>query len=253
LPKKQSFSKTLIGVPGNLRSGSILWTYKLLTVLMAYIKLRAMEMIELEKYAGRKDFRTNELLEVADSLMKMVAPVQPSERVAETVNERALRYYISEGLIDRPSDREGNAALYSYRHLLQILAVKKLQASYLPVKRIREIVPESTDEELKEIICGKKSLEPAPAESAALQYLSSILPEGDMLSEPPAFQHRHDIAAPSQLFTRESFGRPPITESWERHVIDDGIEIHIRADRKGILRKGELKRMVERFLRLLGS
>lgn len=210
-------------------------------------------MIELEKYAGRKDFRTTELLAVADSLMKIVAPVQPSERVAETVNERALRYYISEGLIDRPSDREGNAALYSYRHLLQILAVKRLQASYLPVKRIREIVPESTDQELKEIVCGKKSLEPVPAESAALQYLSSILPEGDMLSEPAAFQHRHDIAAPSRLFTRESFGRPPTTESWERYVVEDGIEIHIRADRKSSLQKGKTKQLVGRFLRLIGG
>jgi DNA-binding transcriptional MerR regulator len=212
-----------------------------------------MEMIELEKYADRRDFRTSELLAVADDLMKTVAPVQPSERVAETVNERTLRYYISEGLIDRPSDREGNAALYSYRHLVQILAIKRLQASYLPVKRIREIVPQSTDQELKEITCGKKFHEAPPSESAALQYLSSILPEGDMLCEPTVFSSGLQVAAPSQLFTRESIDRPPTTESWERHVLDDGIEIHIRSDRKGILRKGELKRLVERFLRLMGS
>src|SRR5512137_2383529 len=113
-----------------------------------------MQMTELKKHEERRDLRSDELLAIANHLITIVAPVQPSERVAETVNERALRYYISEGLIDKPSDREGNAALYSYRHLLQILAIKRLQASYLPVRRIREIVPESSNPQLEEIICG---------------------------------------------------------------------------------------------------
>jgi len=212
-----------------------------------------METIELKKYAGRQDFRMDELLAVANDLIKTVAPVQPSERVAETVNERALRYYISEGLIDKPSDREGNAALYSYRHLLQILAVKALQASYLPMKRIKEIVPGSSEQKLQQIICGKNLHEIVPEKSAALEFLSSILPVGDSISEPTFSPNQFHGAAFSQPRMRDSSTQPPKTESWERHVIDEGVEIHIRTDRKGSLRKGELKRIVERFLRLIGS
>ncbi len=214
-----------------------------------------MKMTELRKYAGRTDLRLDELLAVANDLITMVAPVQPSERVAETVNERALRYYISEGLIDKPSDREGNAALYSYRHLLQILAIKRLQASYLPVRRIREIVPESSNQKLEEIIYGGNAKEVTAAKSSALEYLTSISPENDRVSEQSRMFHPEPLAlsCPPNVFMESSYSRPPATESWERHVIEDGIEIHIRSDRKGNLRKGELRRIVERFLKLIGS
>src|SRR6478752_5336659 len=52
-------------------------------------------------------------------------PTTASARAAPTV--RAGRFYVSNGLLDRP---EGScrAAIYNYRHLLQLLAIKIRQS-----------------------------------------------------------------------------------------------------------------------------
>ena len=47
-------------------------------------------------------------------------PVDP-----EKTNERLVRYYASEGVIDRP-DRVGRDAAYGYRHLLQLLTARRM-------------------------------------------------------------------------------------------------------------------------------
>ena len=97
-----------------------------------------MELRELDIYRYRDDLKLDELVDIANSFVELVAPEQPSDRVAERLNERTLRYYITKGLVDRPIGKEGTAALYSYRHLLLILALKRLQAAYFPIKRIKE-------------------------------------------------------------------------------------------------------------------
>lgn len=63
-----------------------------------------------------------------------------------------MRYYIAEGLIDRPLGKEGPAALYGYRHLLQILAVKLLQGSFLTIRRIREILADKSNKDLEMLL-----------------------------------------------------------------------------------------------------
>jgi hypothetical protein len=39
--------------------------------------------------------------------------------------------------------------------------------------------------------------------------------------------------------------------SWERFVLGDGIELHVRTDRKGDLRGSEIRRIVARLLQSL--
>ena len=107
---------------------------------------------KLYKHRGRIDIKLDELVGIANELINLVVPRQPSDRVAEILNERSLRYYITEGLIDRPVGKEGTAALYGYRHLLQALIVKALQGAYLPIKRIREILTGKNDRELEAIL-----------------------------------------------------------------------------------------------------
>ncbi len=107
---------------------------------------------KLYQHRGRIDIKLDELVGIANELINLVVPRQPSDRVAEILNERSLRYYITEGLIDRPVGKEGTAALYGYRHLLQALIVKALQGAYLPIKRIREILAGKNDRELEAIL-----------------------------------------------------------------------------------------------------
>ena len=49
-------------------------------------------------------------------------------RAARHPDARAVRYYVGLGLVDRPLGYRGNTALYGRRHLLQLLAIKALQA-----------------------------------------------------------------------------------------------------------------------------
>lgn len=53
---------------------------------------------------------------------------QRSGRVGTTPSARDIRYYATLGVVDRPSSFIGRTALYSRRHLLQLVALKRLQA-----------------------------------------------------------------------------------------------------------------------------
>lgn len=52
---------------------------------------------------------------------------QASGRVSDVPNARIVRYYTTLGLVDRPIAYDGRVALYTTRHLLQIVAIKRLQ------------------------------------------------------------------------------------------------------------------------------
>src|SRR3954454_24794011 len=53
----------------------------------------------------------------------------PSGRVRDVPDLRTIRYYTTLGLIDRPAEMRGRTALYGRRHLLQLVAIKRLQAA----------------------------------------------------------------------------------------------------------------------------
>ncbi len=237
---------------------------------------------ELERHRGRTDIRLDELVQIANHLINLVVPRQPSDRVAETLNERTLRFYITEGLIDRPVGKEGTAALYGYRHLLQALIVKALQGSYLPIKRIKEILAAKTDVELEEILAcqamdtpGDKNksirveealpagpkIDIQTAPQKAWNFLNSLKgspqppvpgqeinnssqPSKELKSTICNFRHRAALLASDN----KAF---PASDSWERYVLADGIELHVRADRVKGLRSSEIKRILERLLNLL--
>ena len=53
----------------------------------------------------------------------------PSARVSALPDRRMLRYYTTLGLLDRPAEVRGRTAYYGRRHLLQAVAIKRLQAA----------------------------------------------------------------------------------------------------------------------------
>jgi len=52
----------------------------------------------------------------------------PNGRVRDLPDRRAIRWYTTTGLVDRPVGMRGRTALYGRRHLLQLVAVKRRQA-----------------------------------------------------------------------------------------------------------------------------
>ena len=72
-------------------------------------------------------------------------------RVSAAPDARTVRYYTTLGLLDRPRI-EGRQARYGERHVLQLLAIKALQASDLPLGEIQRRLYARSDSELKALI-----------------------------------------------------------------------------------------------------
>jgi DNA-binding transcriptional MerR regulator len=64
---------------------------------------------------------------------------QPSGRVRDVPDGRIVRYYTTLGLVDRPVQYDGRVALYSSRHLLQILGIKRLQQEGASLAQVQDI------------------------------------------------------------------------------------------------------------------
>jgi DNA-binding transcriptional MerR regulator len=54
---------------------------------------------------------------------------QRNGQVRDVPDRRTIRYYTTLGLIDGPVEMRGRTALYGRRHLLQLVAIKRLQAA----------------------------------------------------------------------------------------------------------------------------
>ena len=78
------------------------------------------------------------------------ARLEPANgQVGEAITERNIRFYRTTGLIDAPTSGGGRG--YGERHLLQLTAIRILQAQGLPLRRIRELLFGRSLTELREI------------------------------------------------------------------------------------------------------
>jgi hypothetical protein len=68
-----------------------------------------------------------------------------SGRVRDVPDLRTIRYYTTLGLIDRPAAMRGRTALYGPRHLLQLVAIKRLQARGLSLAQVQEQLLAASD------------------------------------------------------------------------------------------------------------
>jgi DNA-binding transcriptional MerR regulator len=66
-------------------------------------------------------------------------PVPPNGQVRAVPDARTVRYYATIGLLDRPVAMRGRTALYSEKHLAQVVAIKRLQHAGKSLAEIREL------------------------------------------------------------------------------------------------------------------
>lgn len=115
--------------------------------------------------------------QLAAALPRLVSDGQPRYRVTEVPDARTVRYYTTLGLVDQPRASRGVHRLYDRGHLLQILAVKKLQAEYLPLRKIAEVLARLTPRDLEVLLGGEFAVDtllqpegaPSPWYTHALQ------------------------------------------------------------------------------------
>ena len=130
-----------------------------------------------------------------DQLTKLVGAAlsvdydgQASGRVRDLPDRRAIRYYTTIGLVDRPAAMRGRTALYARRHLLQLVAIKRLQAAGLSLAEVQARLAGATDALLERQARVPASL---PVEAEAASPSAPALP---VPSARPAFWKRGGVA-----------------------------------------------------------
>lgn len=93
----------------------------------------------------------DELVERVRGALAAGYPGAPNNRVRDVPDRRAVRWYTTLGLVDRPAAMDGRVALYGSRHLLQLVAVKRRQAAGRSLAEIQGELAGATDDELAAI------------------------------------------------------------------------------------------------------
>ncbi|MDT5139217.1 MAG: hypothetical protein QOD58_3479 [Mycobacterium sp.] len=99
---------------------------------------------------------------IAAALATPAYPGAPNGRVRDLPDRRAVRWYATAGIVDRPA-MQGRTAVYRTRHLLQIVSVKRLQAQGLTLAEIQAELAGATDETLRRIADIPDELQSAPS------------------------------------------------------------------------------------------
>lgn len=122
------------------------------------------------------------------------AGMRPTNAAARaSLSARAVRFYVANGLLDRP-DGKGTAATYGYRHLLQLLAIKVRQREGQTLEVIKRELAEQT---------------------------------GDALERKVAQALAPSLAAQAPPVEPDDGGTPV---SWRRVAVANGVELHVRDD-----------------------
>lgn len=180
-------------------------------------------MLSLQQFAQSHPLWTLEqLVETANQLLPQFLPQQESDqRVQEEVNPRLVRHYTTLGLIDKPL-KEGREARYTYRHLLQLLVIRRLQMEGYSANAINQLTLSKANPELEDLLQGGVQLT-VQAANPALAFLQSL-----QKATPGVVEMAKKATPPvDQSLTPTSATAP---KSWMRFEVIPGLELHVRED-----------------------
>ncbi|MFC4427125.1 MerR family transcriptional regulator [Deinococcus navajonensis] len=186
-----------------------------------------------EDWAGNLD----DLVETANQLLPAILPLAKAGRSKDDVNARLVRHYTTERLLDEPL-RQGREARYTRRHLLQLLALRKLMADGFGASALQDTLQARSDRDLQALITGETQPE-VQASNPALEYLHHLRRPAD----PPA---RAVLAIPSPTAA-------PAPERYTRLTLAPGLDLHVRTDVRLPRSRVEQERLAQLFLDALDS
>ena len=176
--------------------------------------------------------------------------------VSELPDERTIRYYLTEGLISPAEEKQGTASVFSHRHLLQLLVVKKLQSEHLPIRKIRELVAGRTERELERLLGAEGS---AAVKNEALSYLEKLLVTPTAPRRPPAPRALRQSASmpspasPPDMAAAQSSPLSGGLGTWSRIELEPGLELHVHNQYQPPREARGLRRLTQSLLRVLES
>jgi len=183
-----------------------------------------MDKKQLLRSVRSKEYNTlDELVTEAARIIPHIAQEQRRYKVSVYPDERTIRYYINEGLVDRPSSSKDKPSRFTYRHLLQILTIKHLQAEYLPLTKIKGMLAGLNESRMEELIIGGNE------DSLEYSRISSPLRRRQALH---CDISEHSVAYSPEsipLYSRRVPDRLYLPEEWLRISVAEDVEINIRA------------------------
>src|SRR6476469_6187840 len=121
-------------------------------------------METLQQIAQRNPhWSLDELVQIANELLPQFLPEEKAHtRVREEVSPRLVRHYTGQEMLDDPI-REGREARYVYRHLLQVLVVRRLLTEGYGASVINTLARSKNNSELEALLQGGVQLTVSPA------------------------------------------------------------------------------------------
>ena len=188
-------------------------------------------MLSLDQCAARvpaQGWSLDEMVAVANAFLPEFLPAvedrpDSAGKVREEVNARLVRHYLSQGLLDE-NTREGREARYGFRHLLQLLLVRRFLIEGYPAAVIGKLIAGKTDAELRALLQGGTSVSAAPA-NPALDFLAKVRRRTALSAPTPLTPPV--LAAPVSPPVSPP-GAPAPSGAWHRFELLPGLEVHVR-------------------------
>ena len=195
-----------------------------------------------------------ELAEAAEAYLRSTKTSPQKGTATEFPNERTVRYYITEGLLDQAIKRKGVTSVFGYEHLLTLLVIKKLQADGVPIKVIKDLISDKTIDELEELFGEEVKVFSNQSDLDAYQTSIGHTDESEVkifdqvdfeasghappAAAPPKNKAREYLESLLMSRTKKTGSRPSVEASqtpvantsssdWRRYEIVPGVELHI--------------------------
>lgn len=224
----------------------------------------------LSQQKNRKFIGTTELAAAATEILLQMGAVQERGTVKDVIEERTVRYYQTEGLLETPTEKKGTASVFGYKHLLTLIVIKTLQSQHLPIRKIKEIIRGMSEGELETVhrdFSGNRPLQSQSGQEAR-EYLEGLSESagweprkrGFPSSDRVMLQYRSLRSDETELpnladavhlsLRRSEVAADERSSTWTRHEIAPGVELHVSQEVELRLGSSTIGRLLEKIRKL---
>ena len=165
--------------------------------------------------------------ELAEKSREFLDQEGDSNRIQWKPNGRQIRYYTTLGLLDKPFGGRGQGATYGPKHLLQLIAIKRLQHQGLKLADIQQILTGQSKQKLAELLGYSaewlEELE-TPTEEPEPQRRDSdfwsVIPEPPVRHTPVSAFYHFDLA-PGATFMASESAVEHLDDNKKQHLADE--------------------------------
>ena len=168
----------------------------------------------------------DDLASFTNTLLPHYLPLDRGGRTQDEVNPRLIRHYTTQGLLDPPL-KLGREARYTRRHLLQLLALRRLMTDGHSAQSLQSLIGTQRDAELEALLVGELRLQVQPG-NPALEYLDRLKADRSSSSAPfPSSAPPHCSVPPPPMSAAPA---EPTPARYTRLLLAPGLELHVSRD-----------------------